>query len=116
MQFTAGKGVTLFVGIVFCACGLGFAFGVLIGRQFPAHHFERFGESGFYLLDSTTGRVCNPLKAPKASTNLFDQLVSSQSPAPQKDANGFPIVSKSDPFAAYAVQPAAPDPVPACKR
>ena len=109
MQFTTGKGVTLFVGIVFCACGLGFASGVLIGRQFPAHRYERFGES-WYLLDPTTGKVCNPLKAPNASTNLLDQGLPGNQNSNQPSADPFA------PYGGHAVQPAAPDPVPACNR
>jgi hypothetical protein len=38
-----------------------FGLGILVGRQFPAHHFERFGQSA-YLYDVTTGKMCNPLK------------------------------------------------------
>jgi len=57
MQFIGAKGITLFVAIILIACGTGFGSGLLVGRQFPAHHFERFGNTS-YLLDSATGRVC----------------------------------------------------------
>jgi hypothetical protein len=56
MQFIGAKGMTLFVAIFLIACGAVFGAGLLVGRQFPAHHFERFGDS--YLLDSATGKVC----------------------------------------------------------
>ncbi len=79
------------VVVVVGSLGLGFVGGLLTGRQFPAKHYERFGES-WYLLDPATGRVCNPLKDPKASQNLLDQgLAGAQGANP----------SASDPFAAY---------------
>ncbi|MDR3711170.1 MAG: hypothetical protein P4L51_00015 [Puia sp.] len=58
MEFTGAKGITLFAAIAVIACGVGFGSGFFIGRQFPAHRYERFGNST-YLLDSATGRVCN---------------------------------------------------------
>jgi hypothetical protein len=73
---------------------LGFGGGVLTGRLFPTHHFERYGESR-YLLDSATGRVCDPMRNPNA--NPLDEALKT----PQAD-------SKDDPFAAYGghlVQP-----------
>jgi hypothetical protein len=36
-----------------------FIAGALVGRQFPAHRYERFG-STFYVLDVTTGIICDP--------------------------------------------------------
>jgi len=62
---------------------LGLALGVLVGRQYPQHRFQPMAETK-YVLDSTTGLVCNPFQDPK--TNLFDQGLSQQ-----KDANGFPL-------------------------
>ena len=39
-------------------CGaLLFGAGLLVGRQFPAHHFEKMSNSP-YLYDTTTGSVC----------------------------------------------------------
>jgi hypothetical protein len=61
MQFTGKKGNALFVGLISGACIIGFGSGLLVGRQFPAHHYERFGNSS-YLLDPSTGRVCDPFK------------------------------------------------------
>jgi hypothetical protein len=43
------------------AASLAFGGGLLVGRQFPAHHFERFGETAF-LYDTSSGRMCNPFK------------------------------------------------------
>ena len=104
-----------FVGIAIIACIVGFGFGLFIGRHYPAHGFQKFGESRF-VLDSATGRVCDPFKDTKASTNIFDQGSTGA-----KDANGFPIVkdapsSSVDPFAAYGgheIKPASNYP-PAC--
>ena len=61
MQFTGKKGIALFVVLISGACIVGFGSGLLVGRQFPAHHFERFGNSS-YLLDTSTGKICDPLK------------------------------------------------------
>jgi hypothetical protein len=44
---------------VFCAVLL-FGSGLLVGRQFPAHHYEKIPESPF-LFDSSTGHVCDTL-------------------------------------------------------
>jgi hypothetical protein len=54
---------------------IGFGVGVMAGRQFPAHHFERFGASR-YLLDSATGKICDPL--PKL--NAVDQALTAAPP------------------------------------
>jgi hypothetical protein len=43
--------------------GLGFGSGLLVGRQFPAKHYERFGTST-YLYDVSTGKLCNPFPPP----------------------------------------------------
>lgn len=87
MQFTGGKGITIFVAIIVTVCAAGFGSGLLVGRQFPAHRFERFGES-WYVLDTTTGKVCNPLKDPNVPTNIFDQGGSASQPK-----SGFPDLS-----------------------
>jgi hypothetical protein len=87
MQFSGKQGIALFVAIVLGASGLGFGSGLLIGRHFPAHSFQRFGDSR-YLLDPTTGKVCDRFKDPNESTNQFDHAFD----APQKYANGFQIV------------------------
>jgi hypothetical protein len=89
MQFVGGKGITLFVAIVLIACGVGFGSGLLVGRQFPVHRFERFGESRF-LLDPTTGRVCDPFKNPSESGNPIDQTLANNA-SPIRDANGFQL-------------------------
>jgi hypothetical protein len=67
MQFEGKKGIALFVAIVAIACGIGFGSGLLVGRQFPAHSFQKFGQ---YLLDPTTGHVCDPSKDPKSDLFL----------------------------------------------
>lgn len=86
MQFSGAKGIALFVVLLVGVCGVGFASGVLVGRQHPRHHFQPMGETKF-VLDSTTGRVCNPFQDPSVSTNVFDHAFD----PPPKDANGFPL-------------------------
>jgi len=49
-----------------------FGAGLLIGRQMPAHRFERFGTTG-YLLDASTGRLC--LAFPESKENPIDQAL-----------------------------------------
>jgi hypothetical protein len=78
MQFTGKKGIALFVVLISGACIVGFGSGLLVGRQFPAHHYERFGNSS-YLLDPATGKVCDPFKtqndpqpASKSTPDLSD--------------------------------------------
>lgn len=68
-----------------------FGGGFLIGRQFPAHHYQRFGE-GPLLYDTSTGRICTIFKK---TDNLFAQGLSGQ---PAKDASGFPIVQSPSPY------------------
>lgn len=86
MQFIGKKGIAVFVVLVITSVAVGFGSGLLVGRQFPAHRFERLGES-WYVMDTTTGRVCNPFKDPTATTNPIDQGLTGE-----KDANGFSIV------------------------
>lgn len=45
-----------------------FGAGLLVGRQFPAHHFERLQNSS-YLYDSTTGHVCQSVPDTSASND-----------------------------------------------
>ena len=63
VQFTGAKGITLFVGIVVVTCGAGFGSGLLVGRRYPTHSFQKYGETR-YLLDPATGRICDPFKDP----------------------------------------------------
>lgn len=76
--------------------GIVFAGGVLVGRQYPAHRFERMGES-WYVFDSTTGKACSPFKDPNAPTNLIDQgMAGNQDPfakygGHETDTNGLPL-------------------------
>lgn len=79
MQFEGKKGFFVFSTLFFGACSLGFGAGVLTGRQFPAHHYERFGNSS-YLLDPATGKICNPFKDPNETTNIFDHPATSNNP------------------------------------
>jgi hypothetical protein len=70
MQFTGAKGITLFVAIIAIVCMAGFGSGVLVGRQFPAHHFEKM-ENSHYLYDTSTGHVCDfwPAKTEASGAN-----------------------------------------------
>jgi len=72
MQFVGKKGIGVFVLLVFSAIAIGFGSGMLVGRQFPAHRFERFGETRF-LLDPTSGKVCDPFKNPAGTTAVPSQ-------------------------------------------
>jgi len=85
MQFVGKKGIAVFVLLVLCLVGIGFGSGLLVGRQFPAHRFERFGET-VYLFDPTTGKICNPFKNPNAPANPIDKVLG------ETDSNGFQIV------------------------
>lgn len=71
--------------IAACVIAVLFGSGFFVGRQFPRHHFQRFGESP-YLFDTSTGRPCSMLrtvtinvdtssdtKDPKTGGNIFDQ-------------------------------------------
>lgn len=53
-----------------------FGSGVLVGRQFPAHRFERIGQTP-YLLDTATGSVCTMsfLELPPTSTGESSSAV-----------------------------------------
>jgi hypothetical protein len=105
MQFTGKAGIAVIVSLTLGVTAVGFGSGLLVGRQFSTHRFERFGES-WYVLDATTGKVCNPLKDPNAPTNPFDQALPNNQP------------SGSDPFAPYGgheVKPAPNYPPPCGK-
>jgi hypothetical protein len=105
MHFLGKKGIVLFAGILAGTCMAGFGSGWLVGRQFPAHRFERFGETK-YLLDATTGKVCDPFKDPKEDPFARYAV---------DPTTGKPV----DPFAAYgghAVTPPAPAYPPACSK
>lgn len=49
--------IQIAIAILLSAFFLGVGF--LTGRQFPAHHFKRFGNT-FLVLDTTTGQICFP--------------------------------------------------------
>jgi hypothetical protein len=70
MQFTGKSGIAVFVLLVLGAVGLGFGSGWLVGRQFPAHHFEHMQEGSHYLFDTSTGHVCDfwPTQASQQNT------------------------------------------------
>jgi hypothetical protein len=88
MQFTGAKGITLFIAIVVLACASGFGSGLLVGRKFPAHTFQKFGETK-YVFDPITGNVCDPFRDPKESANPFDHLLD-PSAKPQTDSKSQP--------------------------
>jgi hypothetical protein len=110
MQFVGKKGISLFVAIVAIACGMGFGSGLLIGRKFPAHTFQRFGDTR-YLFDAATGKVCDPFKDPKASTNPFAHLTDQNGPSSAES----PADPSSDPYAKYIVKPPSNYPPPCGK-
>jgi hypothetical protein len=73
MQFTGKSGIAVFVLIISGGVVIGFGSGFLVGRQFPAHHFEKM-ENSHYLYDTSTGHVCDfwPVQANQqtASTTI----------------------------------------------
>ena len=81
MQFTEKIGTALFVVIVSGACLIGFGTGLLVGRQFPAHHFEKIPSTP-YILDTSTGHVCAVFVEP--STNPYSKYFGQS----EKDSNG----------------------------
>jgi hypothetical protein len=57
---------------------LGAGVGILVGRQYPAHHFERMGDSQF-MVDTTTGTTCDLTK----TLHPFSVSTNSAPPCPQ---------------------------------
>jgi hypothetical protein len=94
MQFAGKKGTVLFISLLLVICAAGFGAGLLVGRHFPAHRFERFGNSR-YVLETATGKICDPFKNPNESMNPFDHAF--DPPDAPKDANGFPLISSYPP-------------------
>jgi hypothetical protein len=75
--------------ILFCS-------GLLVGRQFPAHHYERFGESA-YLYDTATARICTITKTDPFAAYGGHALDNPKDAAtPSTDALGFQIVGPSN--------------------
>jgi hypothetical protein len=77
------------VGVALVACIVGLGFGLLIGRHFPAHGYQKYGETR-YLLDSATGKLCDPFKDPKnpVTVDPFAAFGGKQtSPAPSTSGN-----------------------------
>lgn len=79
------KASVLAIALVGCL-GIGFGSGLLVGRQFPVHHYVRFGNVGRLLLDPATGRVCDPWNDPTATPVMV--------PDGPPDANGFQPMKK----------------------
>lgn len=87
MQLDRNKAIAVCVGVVVCA--VCFGSGLLVGREFPARHYERFGNTS-YLLNTSTGKVCDPMFKATAPSVYEQQGVAPGSfPAPPP---GFTIV------------------------
>jgi len=56
--------------------------GFLIGRHFPSHHFERFGDSA-YLYDTSSGKMCNPFMT--QGENPFSKIARGDPKNPSAD-------------------------------
>lgn len=68
--------------------------GLMIGREVPVHHYERFGNTA-YLLDTSTGTVCGlvpgapltelgsvPATTPSGQPSVFGDLIAKQNQIP----------------------------------
>jgi len=64
-----------------------FGAGFLLGREIPAHRYERLGNSN-YLLDVSTGSVCNAFGS-------SDPFAPYGGRAVEKDANGFDLANQN---------------------
>ena len=53
---------TTWIAVATLASAILLGSGFLVGRQFPAHHFEHLGNRP-YLYDSSTGHVCSVFPA-----------------------------------------------------
>ncbi len=80
--------------LVTLLCVLVFGAGFLLGRKFPARHYDKYG-SGPLLVNSSTGKICNPLKsAQEAARNARDKsdaAIFGQQPAQKSDTPLPPI-------------------------
>jgi hypothetical protein len=92
---TSALGRTGRLAILAAMTVLAFSGGLLVGRQYPAHHYERFGASAL-LLDTSSGRVCDPFLKSQPSVKAAD---------PQS----------SDPWEAAAAKLEKESPTPPCK-
>jgi hypothetical protein len=79
--------------IVAGGCAVGFGAGFLFGQHHPSHAFQKYGETRF-LLDSASGKLCDPFKDPSVASNFLDSTVD---PATPKDANGFQLLKSAYP-------------------
>jgi len=87
MQFAGKQGIAVFVLSILSVGSVGFGSGLLVGRHFPVHRFQKFGETR-YVIDSTTGKICDPFHDPHG--NPIDQALAD--PSAPKNADGFQIV------------------------
>jgi hypothetical protein len=75
--------------------------GFFVGRQFPRHRYERFG-NGPYLYDLSVGKLCDPRPAPK---NPIDAAVQNQ---PKGVPPGFVLQDEFDRLAAKNAELSTP--------
>lgn len=73
MQLEGKKATVVWVLLGFCVCAICFGSGLMVGRQFPTHRFEKMANS-HYLYDTTTGRVCDFWPSPATTNNPIDQI------------------------------------------
>ncbi len=64
-----------------------FVAGFFLGRAFPGRHYDKYG-NGPLLVNTSTGKVCNPLKP-------FQQAAR-DSDSPFKDLGGHPVPTVSE--------------------
>jgi hypothetical protein len=67
-----------------------FAGGFLVGRQFPAHHYEKFNNG--FMVDQTTGVVCNPYPPSPPTPLTFSETVLGKSENPIDKGMKEPVI------------------------
>jgi hypothetical protein len=63
--------------IVALPVAIAFLFGFFVGRRFPPHHYVRY-ERGGLLVDTATGKLCDPIPRPGAPFPPYDASAAHQ--------------------------------------
>jgi hypothetical protein len=86
MQITGKSETALYITVIAVVCVMGFGSGFFVGRQFPAHRFEKI-ENSHYLYDTSTGHVCDflPVQANQQTTpatSFYERIASGANTLP----------------------------------